>query len=296
MSTSTTSNVPTSITALAQWISKRKAWGAVPFALILLGFILLAILAPLLAPLDPLNQSLLARLKPPGFSANGVTRWLGSDELGRDLLSRVIYGTRISLLVALLSVCVSGSLGTLIGLIAGYRRGWIEIVIMRAVDIMMSIPAILLAILMVAVLGPSITNLVIVLGLTRWPRYTRIAYAQTLVVANMPYVTAARLAGARMPRILFRHLLPNIMAPLIVVATLEFGLMILYEAGLSFLGLGIQPPTPSWGAIMNAGRDYIASAWWITVFPGACLFLVVLSVNLLGDYLRDYFDRRSMTS
>ena len=296
MSTSTPTNAPLSINALAQWISKRKAWGAVPFALILFGFILLAILAPLLAPLDPLNQSLLARLKPPGFSANGVTRWLGSDELGRDLLSRVIYGTRISLLVALLSVCVSGSLGTLIGLIAGYRRGWIEIVIMRAVDIMMSIPAILLAILMVAVLGPSITNLVIVLGLTRWPRYTRIAYAQTLVIANMPYVTAARLAGARMPRILFRHLLPNIMAPLIVVATLEFGLMILYEAGLSFLGLGIQPPTPSWGAIMNAGRDYIASAWWITVFPGACLFLVVLSVNLLGDYLRDYFDRRSMTS
>lgn len=296
MSTSTPSNAPLSINALAQWISKRKAWGAVPFALILFGFILLAILAPLLAPLDPLNQSLLARLKPPGFSANGVTRWLGSDELGRDLLSRVIYGTRISLLVALLSVCVSGSLGTLIGLIAGYRRGRIEIVIMRAVDIMMSIPAILLAILMVAVLGPSITNLVIVLGLTRWPRYTRIAYAQTLVIANMPYVTAARLAGARMPRILFRHLLPNIMAPLIVVATLEFGLMILYEAGLSFLGLGIQPPTPSWGAIMNAGRDYIASAWWITVFPGASLFLVVLSVNLLGDYLRDYFDRRSMTS
>ena len=296
MSTSTPSNAPTSINALAQWISKRKAWGAVPFAIILFGFILLAILAPLVAPLDPLNQSLLARLKPPGFSANGVTRWLGSDELGRDLLSRVIYGTRISLLVALLSVCVSGSLGTLIGLIAGYRRGWIEIAIMRAVDIMMSIPAILLAILMVAVLGPSITNLVIVLGLTRWPRYTRIAYAQTLVIANMPYVTAARLAGARMPRILFRHLLPNIMAPLIVVATLEFGLMILYEAGLSFLGLGIQPPTPSWGAIMNAGRDYIASAWWITVFPGACLFLVVLSVNLLGDYLRDYFDRRSMTS
>jgi peptide/nickel transport system permease protein len=296
MSKSTPTNAPLSINALAQWISKRKAWGAVPFALILFGFILLAILAPLVAPLDPLNQSLLARLKPPGFSANGVTRWLGSDELGRDLLSRVIYGTRISLLVALLSVCVSGSLGTLIGLIAGYRRGWIEIVIMRAVDIMMSIPAILLAILMVAVLGPSITNLVIVLGLTRWPRYTRIAYAQTLVIANMPYVTAARLAGARMPRILFRHLLPNIMAPLIVVATLEFGLMILYEAGLSFLGLGIQPPTPSWGAIMNAGRDYIASAWWITVFPGACLFLVVLSVNLLGDYLRDYFDRRSMTS
>jgi len=296
MSTSTPTNAPTSINALAQWISKRKAWGAVPFALILFAFILLAILAPLVAPLDPLTQSLLARLKPPGFSANGVTRWLGSDELGRDLLSRVIYGTRISLLVALLSVCVSGSLGTLIGLIAGYRRGWIEIAIMRAVDIMMSIPAILLAILMVAVLGPSITNLVIVLGLTRWPRYTRIAYAQTLVIANMPYVTAARLAGARMPRILFRHLLPNIMAPLIVVATLEFGLMILYEAGLSFLGLGIQPPTPSWGAIMNAGRDYIASAWWITVFPGACLFLVVLSVNLLGDYLRDYFDRRSMTS
>jgi len=284
------------LSALSAWLTRRRAWGAVPFVIILLGFIIIALLATFVAPLDPVSQSLLARLKPPGFATGGVTRWLGTDELGRDLLSRVIYGTRISLLVALLSVFASGTFGTAIGLIAGYRRGWTEVVIMRAVDIMMSIPAILLAILMVAVLGPSITNLVIVLGLTRWPRYTRIAYAQTLSIANMPYVTAARLSGARTPRILLRHLLPNILGPVVVVATLEFGLMILYEAGLSFLGLGIQPPTPSWGAIMNAGRDYIASAWWITVFPGLCLFLVVLSVNLLGDYLRDYFDRRSASN
>lgn len=282
------------LAGIRAWLTERRAWGAVPFAIILLGFIAIALFAPLLAPVDPLRQSLLARLKPPGFVVGGVTLWFGSDELGRDLLSRVMYGTRISLLVALLSVCASGSVGTAIGLVAGYSRGWTELFIMRAVDIMMSIPAILLAILMVAVLGPSVTNLVIVLGLTRWPRYTRIAYGQTLSVANMPYVTAARLGGTRTPRILYRHLLPNIMGPVVVVATLEFGLMILYEAGLSFLGLGIQPPTPSWGAIMNAGRDYIASAWWITVIPGACLFLVVLSVNLLGDYLRDYFDRRSV--
>ena len=259
----------------------------------LLVFTLMVLLAPVLAPLDPARQSLLARLRPPGSMAGGITFWLGTDELGRDLLSRVIHGARASLAVALLSVIVSGILGTALGVLAGYRRGWVEVAIMRAVDVMLSIPAILLAIITVAVLGPGFLNLVLVLGFTRWPRYTRVAYAQTLGQAGLPYVTAARLAGARMPRLLLRHILPNIAAPLVVVATLEFGLMILFEAGLSFLGLGIQPPTPSWGSIMSTGRNYVGTAWWIATFPGICLFLLVLSVNICGDHLRDRFDPRA---
>jgi peptide/nickel transport system permease protein len=276
-----------------RWLAQPGARAILPVAFVLAGFVIAALLAPWLAPLDPARQSLLARLRPPGTTIGGVAYWLGTDELGRDLLSRIIYGARASLAVALLSVAVSGAAGTVLGVLAGYFRGWTEIGIMRAVDIMLSIPAILLAIITVAVLGPSFLNLIIVLGFTRWPRYTRVAYAQTLSVSTQPYITAARLAGARPPRILRRHVLPNILAPLIVVATLEFGLMVLFEAGLSFLGLGIQPPTPSWGSIMSVGRNYVGTAWWIATFPGVCLFLLVLSVNLVGDYLRDRFDPRA---
>ncbi|MBU6498221.1 MAG: ABC transporter permease [Rhodospirillales bacterium] len=262
---------------------------------ILAGFVVMALAAPLLAPYDPLHQSLLARLRPPGTALRAGRFLLGTDDLGRDLLSRLIFGARASLAVAASSVAVSLATGSLLGLLSGWRRGWSEIVIMRLVDSMLSIPAILLAVLTVAVLGPGFVKLVLVLGLTRWPRYTRVAYAQTLQVAALPYIRAAEMAGCRPWRILLRHILPNIAGPLLVVATSEFGLMILFEAGLSFLGLGIQPPTPSWGSIMSAGRDYVARAWWLTVFPGAALFLLVLSVNLLGDWLRDRLDPRSAT-
>jgi peptide/nickel transport system permease protein len=180
-----------------------------------------------------------------------------------------------------------------LGLIAGWVRGWIAAVIMRLVDTMLSIPAILLAVLTVAVIGPSFLSLVLVLGLTRWPRYTRVAYASTLQVASLPFVQASEMAGASTARILFRHVLPNIAGPLMVVATSEVGLMILFEAGLSFLGLGIQPPAPSWGSIMSAGRQYVERAWWLTVFPGLGLFTLVVCVNLLGDALRDRLDPRS---
>lgn len=262
--------------------------------LVLLGFALAALLAPLLAPFDPARQSLLQRLRPPGHAlASGAVFVAGTDDLGRDLMSRVIYGARISIAVALVSVVVSLSLGTLLGMLAAWYRGALEIGIMRLVDTMLSIPAILLAVLAVAVVGPSFLTLIAVLGFTRWPRYARVAYAQTLQVATLPYVRAAELAGAGALRILARHLLPNIAGPLLVVATAEFGLMILFEAGLSFLGLGIQPPTPSWGSIMSAGRQYVDRAWWLTVVPGACLFLLVLSVNIMGDWLRDRLDPRS---
>ena len=259
-------------------------------------YVLAAMFAPWIAPHDPLRQVLLLRLRPPLTSSPSAGLFLlGTDDVGRDLLSRILEGARASLIVGALSVSVSLLSGTIFGLLAGWFRGWTAVLVLRVVDVVLSVPAILLAVLTVAVLGPSFTNLILVLGLTRWPRYTRVAYAQTLQIATLPYIRAAEMAGARAPRILLRHVLPNIAGPLMVVATTEFGLMILFEAGLSFLGLGIQPPNPSWGSIMSEGQNYVARAWWMTVFPGICLFGVVLCVNLLGDWLRDRVDPRAQS-
>lgn len=271
--------------------SLRAIW---PFLLIFGAFALLALLAPLIAPYNPNSQNLLARLRPPGTTVRGIFYLLGTDEVGRDLLSRLIYGARVSLVVALLSVLVSTVIGTALGMIAGFYRGAVEVVIMRLVDIVLSIPAILLAIITIAVLGPGLQNVILVLGFTRWPRYARVAYGQTLGVMGLTYMRASVFNGAGVVRLLLRHVLPNIAGAIIVVATLEFGLMVLFEAGLSFLGLGVQPPTPSWGSILSVGRNYLGTAWWIATFPGLCLFLLVLSINLIGDHLRDRLDPRSM--
>jgi peptide/nickel transport system permease protein len=277
-------------------LSGRLTPGIAAILGLLAIYLLAAIFAPWIAPHDPLRQVLLLRLRPPLTSSPAAGLFLlGTDDVGRDLFSRVLEGARASLIVGALSVSVSLLSGTIFGLLAGWFRGWTAVFILRVVDIVLSVPAILLAVLTVAVLGPSFTNLILVLGLTRWPRYTRVAYAQTLQIATLPYIRAAEMAGARAPRILLRHVLPNIAGPLMVVATTEFGLMILFEAGLSFLGLGIQPPSPSWGSIMSEGQNYVARAWWMTVFPGICLFGVVLCVNLLGDWLRDRVDPRAQS-
>jgi peptide/nickel transport system permease protein len=272
----------------------RPPASIVGVGLILAAIIGLAVLAPLIAPADPTRQVLMMRLKPPGtLGMGGQLYWFGTDDLGRDLLSRVLFGAQASLAVALLSVLVSTVVGVTLGTIAAWFRGPVEVAIMRLVDIVLSIPTVLLAVLTVSVLGPGFLKLIVVLGLTRWPRHTRVAHAQTLGVANLPYIKAAELAGAGTARILFRHVLPNIAGPLLIIATSEFGLMIMFEAGLSFLGLGIQPPAPSWGSIMSVGRQYVERAWWIVAFPGGCLFLLVFSVNVLGDWLRDRIDPRS---
>ena len=274
-------------------MKRRVSPGMMLVLALLAAFALAALLAPWLAPFDPARQSLLLRLKPPGSLLAGRHFLLGTDDLGRDLLSRILFGARASLLVAITAVFVSFIVGTCLGMVAGWFRGWTAILIMRLVDTMLSIPAILLAVLTVAVLGPSFLNLILVLGLTRWPRYTRVAYAQTMQVAGLPYIRAAEMAGCSSARVLWRHVLPNIAGPMMVVATSEFGLMILFEAGLSFLGLGIQPPAASWGSIMSAGRAYVERAWWLTVMPGACLFVLVLCVNVAGDWLRDRLDPRA---
>jgi peptide/nickel transport system permease protein len=277
----------------------RRRASRIPVAIVTVGLILtiilaFAVLAPWIAPSDPTRQVLMMRLKPPGtLAASGQIYLLGTDDLGRDLLSRVLFGAQVSLAVATLSVVVSTLVGVTLGMMAAWFRGWIEVIAMRLVDMMLSIPAVLLAVLTVAVLGPGFFKLVLVLGLTRWPRYTRVAFGQTLQIATLPYVKAAELAGAGTARILLRHILPNIVGPLLIIATVEFGLMILFEAGLSFLGLGIQPPAPSWGSIMSAGRQYVDRAWWIVAFPGGCLFLLVFSVNVLGDWLRDRLDPKA---
>ncbi len=273
---------------LRRWLPPRL-W---IFVAILAVLVLAALLAPLIAPQNPVAQNLLGRQRPPGTELRDITYLLGSDELGRDLLSRLIYGARVSLTVAALSVLVSGTIGTALGMIAAWLGGGIGTVIMRLGDIVLSVPAILLAIITVAILGPGFINVIAVLAFTRWPRYARVAYGQTLGLMNLPYVRLSRFMGASTPRVLLRHILPNIIGPIMVVVTLEFGLMVLFEAGLSFLGLGVQPPTPSWGAILSTGRNYVTTAWWIAVFPGLFLFLLILSVNVLGDHVRDVVEGR----
>ncbi|TGN57867.1 ABC transporter permease [Paracoccus liaowanqingii] len=278
----------TALSRLGHWLPPRL-W---VFVAILAALALAALLAPWVAPQSPEAQNLLGRLRPPGTEVRGITYLLGSDELGRDLLSRLIYGAQVSLTVAALSVLVSGTIGTALGMIAAWSGGWIGTIIMRLVDIVLSVPAILLAIITVAILGPGFINVIAVLAFTRWPRYARVAYGQTLGLMNLPYVRLSRFMGASTLRVLSRHILPNIIGPIMVVVTLEFGLMVLFEAGLSFLGLGVQPPTPSWGAILSAGRNYVTTAWWIAVFPGLFLFLLILSVNVLGDHVRDVVEGR----
>lgn len=273
---------------LRRWLPPR-VW---PFVLLLAVMLVLALLAPWLAPRDPNAQNLLGRLKPPGAELRGITYRFGTDELGRDLLSRLIFGARVSLMVAAVAVLISGAVGTMLGMLAGWYRGAIGTVIMRLVDIVLSVPAILLAIIIVAIIGPGLMNVVLVLAFTRWARFARIAYGQTLGLVGLPYVRLSHFMGASGLRVMLRHILPNIIGPVMVIATLEFGLMVLFEAGLSFLGLGVQPPTPSWGAILSTGRNYVTTAWWISVFPGLFLFLLILSVNVLGDHVRDVIEGR----
>lgn len=264
-----------------------------PFLIILTLFVLAAAFPNLFSNHQPDQINLLHRLEPPLFHSNGSVYLLGTDELGRDVYSRMIYGARVSLMVSAAAVLISGTIGGAFGVLAGYYQKTIGSLIMRFADIVLSVPFLLLAILTVAVLGPNLINLILVLSMTRWPRYTRVAYGQTLSVVNQDFVKSSKSLGATPSRLIATHIFPEVIPSLIVVATLEVGLMIMFEAALSFLGLGVQPPNPSWGSMLTEGQQYIYSAWWLATFPGLAIFLVVLSVNLLGDHVRDRLDPKN---
>lgn len=266
---------------------------AVAGLLIVTVFVFAAVFAPSLSPHDPVDASLYDQLKPPVWAEGGSSRnILGTDDLGRDILSRIIYGARVSLLVAVVSVGLAFFLGTLIGAVSGYYKGTLDNVIMRFMDIILSFPYILLAIVVVAYLGPSLRNAMIAIGITYVPRFARIVRGSVLEECEKDYVLAARSIGARDWRIIFINILPNCMGPLIVQTTLSFASAILDAAALSFLGLGAQPPTPEWGAMIAHSRSLILRASWVMTFPGIAILLAVLGFNLLGDGLRDALDPR----
>ncbi|WP_284141075.1 MULTISPECIES: nickel transporter permease [unclassified Virgibacillus] len=254
---------------------------------IILLLIITAIFAPIIATHSTTDQSIVNRYQPP--SSEHI---LGTDELGRDIFSRIVYGTRISIQIGVISVGISLVIGVLLGGLAGYFGRWVDQIIMRIIDIMMAFPSILLAIALVAVLGKSLTNAMIAVGLVGIPQFARIVRATVLSVKETEYIEAARSIGAKHRRILFQHVLPNSLAPIIVQATLGIGTAILDAAGLSFLGLGAQPPTPEWGAMLSDGRAALQTAPWVVAFPGLAIFLVVLGFNLFGDGLRDALDPR----
>lgn len=260
-------------------------------AFILLVFVLAALFAPMLGLPDPVKSDLLARLRAPTISLTGLgPHPLGTDQLGRDILSRIIHGGRVTLMIAALSVLTGGIFGVVIGLISGFFGGWVDRILMRIVDMQLAVPLTILALLIIASLGPNLFNLVMVLALTSWVQYARVVRGQVLAVKNREYIQSARAIASHPLRIIFHHVLPNVMTPAIVVLTLELARIILLEAGLSFLGLGIQPPAAAWGRMLSEGRAFMSTAWWLSVFPGLAIMLTVLSVNLLGDWLRDYFD------
>ncbi len=271
--------------------ARRTRWLAVAGMLFGVVLVAVAIAAPWLAPQDPLRQSLRARLVAPTLEGpDGQAHVLGTDHLGRDVLSRVIHGSRVSLAVGFAAVIVGGLVGSTLGLLAGFRAGWSDAVIMTIADAQLAFPFILLAIGIIAVLGPSFPTLIVVIGLSGWVSYARILRSQVLGLRSREFVDAIRGLGGSVLRIVGRHVLPNVLSSLVVVATLELGRAIVLEATLSFLGLGIQPPTPSWGGMIQEGREYLDSAWWISTFPGIVLMLTSLVASRMGDWLRDVLD------
>jgi peptide/nickel transport system permease protein len=271
---------------LARWIWHNKVVAlAIGFLTLL---VVAAVFSNLVGAFDPYITNIRLRNKPPMFTdpQTGRLYILGTDPLGRDLLARLLEGARVSLTVGLASVLVSGTFGFLLGLLAGYFRGWVDDVIMRLVDLQMSVPSLLIALLVLYVLGPSLTIVIFVLAITRWMVYARVTRGLMLSLRSELFVEAARSMGATHARTIFRHMVPNLLGPIMILATLEMAVMLLTEASLSFLGLGIQPPQSSWGLMLAQGREYLTTAWWLVTFPGLAILLTTLSINLAATWLR----------
>lgn len=273
---------------------RGRALVLLPRGLPVLFFVLAAVIGPILLPFDAVATRTAERLRAPGtVLADGSVALLGTDQVGRDMLAQVLQGARISLTLAAATVLAAGVIGLVLGVLAGYHGGVIDAVVMRLADVQLGFPTILLAILIASVLGPSFTNVIITLSLARWVTFGRVARASTLSAREREFVIAARALGASDARVLIKHVVPAVLTPLIVIATVEVGLVIIAEASLSFLGLGVPADQPSWGRIVANGRAYLNTAWWISTMPGLALSLVVLSVGVFGDRVRDYLDPRS---
>jgi peptide/nickel transport system permease protein len=271
------------------WLRIRGNSLAVTGLVIVTVLLVVAALAPWIAPHDPFAQDLSRRLLPPGTPGN----WLGTDDFGRDILSRIIYGSRITLYIIALVAVTAPVLGLMVGTVAGYFGGWVDAVLMRITDIFLAFPRLILALALVAVLGPGIENAVLAIALTAWPPYARVARAETLTVRNSDYIAAVRLQGAGAARIISGHVVPMCLPSVIIRVTLDMAGVILIAAGLGFLGLGVQPPLPEWGLMISSGRKFLFEQWWVATMPGLAIFVVSLGFNLLGDGLRDVLDPRS---
>lgn len=275
---------------LASFRQNRLAMGS---ALVVLLFVVMAVFAPLIAPQDPNETDLMRRLQPPGWVAGGDWAYaLGCDGLGRDILSRIIYGARISIFIGAAVILVATSIGILAGLASGYLRGWVDAVISRLVDILLGFPYLIFAIGLMAMMGPGLWNIILALAYKEWVIPCRVVRGETLATRELEYVEAARALGASSRHIMLKEILPNILSPVIVVSTIRMAHVIILEASLSFLGLGVQPPTASWGSMVSDGRAFILEAWWVSTFPGVAILALVLAINVASQGLRDAFDPR----
>ncbi len=262
---------------------------------LMFSLLVIGVGADFISPRDPISQELTARLTAPGFgnSGDGGDYLLGTDPVGRDVLSRMIHGARVSLIVGITAVLISGTFGTLMGLLGGYYRGWIDTVIMRVVDMQLAMPMIVFAIAWMGFFGAGLWSVILVIGIWGWVQYARFTRSFVLSLKETEFVLASRALGARTSTIILHHIAPNLIGPVIVMATLQMGHAVLLESTLSFLGVGVNPPTPTWGGMVSDGRNYVDTAWWAVVFPGVAITLFVLGANFLGDALRDLFDPKT---
>jgi peptide/nickel transport system permease protein len=276
---------------VAQAMRQVRRYPLVALSILTVCLVIPALFAPYVAPHDPLRGSLAKRLRPPVWQTGGsIEHPLGTDKLGRDILSRMIHGARVSLTVSMIAIFVGGIIGTGLGLVSGYFAGRVDALLMRLVDISLSLPTILLALVLVASVGPSFGTVITVLVVLLWARYARLVRGETLAIKERDFIARARVAGASHTRIMTRYIFPNVVNSLVVLATLNVGYVILLESALSFLGAGLPRPLPAWGLMVADGRELIVTAWWVSMFPGLAIMLTVLSLNLLGDWLRDHYD------